>query len=773
MADKNLISFWTYIQKYVITIPIIQRDYAQGRKGKEYLRQNFLTSIKRALDNSEQPLVLDFVYGGLKDSDKTVLPLDGQQRLTTLWLLHWYIAYKAGVLANVSETLKRFHYETRISSDEFIKHLCMLDYLEDDGKNNLKKHIKSQRWYRTIWDSDPTIKAMLTMIQGSDVKDRNGSDIIDGLIELFEGCTKNEFEKYWTVLTEAKPIVFYEYALGKEDLPETDSLYVKMNARGKPLSDFENFKADLFNYLKTKANCSEEELSTIGAWFDNAGADLFWKHSNKQINGFVIDEVFFAFLQRYFLKKLIDETSSESIETVINRKAFKLLFDRSNDKQQETSYKDFSSFEDLGDRILSKETFAVLQKVSASLKEIEGINTLSKSNWSSADPNIIPQYIDQLKPSVVSGITVKGRLVFSSVIDYLEHNPGLFNKSSFNDWMRFVWNIIEGTDTSSAESLIQVSRFLHRLANHAASIISHLADSDIKRDDRDSELNRQFTEEIIKAKRIKFLRDDNDEESEKVLYAAEKSNFYKGSIRFLYTTEDGNVDWNDFNTKFKNSLIVFDPKGVAPDYRQDSLLLCFFISVQTKWMQIKDLVFSNNADEWRTILRRERYKSSIHNILMSPDIIKAVDSSYVPRLEQAYLEQGYEDLNRQVQRDLCNYELMNNIVGAMDNCGRLHWRYDHYCVYPPNAKADWKKYIIATPRNQIMSQLISSNTVTLEPNRSIGNSGFLWGWDITFDYKGKTYCWDAWGNLKYYSEKRPQVKINALDVESFLKLLNS
>ena len=611
------------------------------------------------------------------------------------------------------------------------------------------------------------------MIKWFNVKDRNGSDIIDGFVELFEGCTKNDFEKYWKVLTETNPIVFYEYALGKEDLPETDSLYVKMNARGKPLSDFENFKADLFNYLKTKSSCSEEELSAIGAWFDNAGADLFWKHSNKQINGFVIDEVFFAFLQRYLLKKLIDETSSDGIETVVKRNAFKLLFDRSNDKQQDTSYKDFSAYEDLGNKILSKETFAVLQKVSASLKGIEGINALSKSNWSSADPNIIPQYIDKSKPSVVSGITIKGRLIFSSVIDYLENNPGQFSASSFNDWMRFVWNIIEGTDTSGSENLIQVSRFLHGFAEHSAAIITHLADLDIKRDERDTELNRQFAEEIIKAKRIEFLRETNDAESEKALYSAESSNFYKGSIRFLYTSEDGGVNWNDFSTKFKNSLIVFDPKGVAPNFSKDSLLLCFFISVQTKWMQIKDLVFSNNADEWRTILRRERYRSSIHNILMSPDIVKPVDSSYVPRLEHAYLEQGYEELNRQVQKDLCNYQLMNNIVGAMDNSGRLHWRYDHYCVYPPNAKADWKKYIIATPRNSIMSQLISSNTILLETNRSIGDSGYLWGWDITFDYKGKTYCWDAWGNLKYYSEKRPQVKISAVDVESFLKLLNS
>ena len=44
------ISFWSFIKKYQIEIPIIQRDYAQGRTGKEKLREGFLTSLKQALD---------------------------------------------------------------------------------------------------------------------------------------------------------------------------------------------------------------------------------------------------------------------------------------------------------------------------------------------------------------------------------------------------------------------------------------------------------------------------------------------------------------------------------------------------------------------------------------------------------------------------------------------------------------------------------------------------------------------------------------------------
>ena len=85
------ITFWSLITSgKKIVIPTIQRDYAQGRIGKEYLRCNFLETIKSALLDVNKPLTMDFVYGA--DEETRFVPLDGQQRLTTLWLLHWYVA---------------------------------------------------------------------------------------------------------------------------------------------------------------------------------------------------------------------------------------------------------------------------------------------------------------------------------------------------------------------------------------------------------------------------------------------------------------------------------------------------------------------------------------------------------------------------------------------------------------------------------------------------------------------------------------------------------
>jgi uncharacterized protein with ParB-like and HNH nuclease domain len=82
-------TFWHFLEHHTVEIPIIQRDYAQGRDGKEYLRKGFLSSLKDALDSGNEQK-LDFVYG--TNENGKLYPLDGQQRLTTLWLLHWYLA---------------------------------------------------------------------------------------------------------------------------------------------------------------------------------------------------------------------------------------------------------------------------------------------------------------------------------------------------------------------------------------------------------------------------------------------------------------------------------------------------------------------------------------------------------------------------------------------------------------------------------------------------------------------------------------------------------
>lgn len=110
-----------------IKIPKVQRDYAYGRdddKARSILT-GMLDSMHSALVEDRRE-IFDFVYGGpyAKDDEGQagMIPLDGQQRLTTLFLLHFYASLSAkdnaGTPVDVS-ILKGFSYETRQSANDF------------------------------------------------------------------------------------------------------------------------------------------------------------------------------------------------------------------------------------------------------------------------------------------------------------------------------------------------------------------------------------------------------------------------------------------------------------------------------------------------------------------------------------------------------------------------------------------------------------------------------------------------------------------------------
>ena len=71
----NTTTLWQLLGKCKVVIPILQRDYAQGRVGYENLREKFLSAILAALDGDKQ-LKLDFVYGS-SDQEGRFNPLDG------------------------------------------------------------------------------------------------------------------------------------------------------------------------------------------------------------------------------------------------------------------------------------------------------------------------------------------------------------------------------------------------------------------------------------------------------------------------------------------------------------------------------------------------------------------------------------------------------------------------------------------------------------------------------------------------------------------------
>ena len=299
-------------KKLKISIPIIQRDYAQGRKDVATIRGKFLDEIFNRLDNDEN-LFLDFIYGSIED-DKFI-PIDGQQRLTTLFLLHLYFAKKE---KKDCEYLKGFTYETRSSSREFCEKL--VDAVIDFSKDEISADIKNYSWFMPFWENDPTVKSMLVMLDAIHDKFKN-SNFYDRLENI-----KFSF------------LELKEFGL-------TDDLYIKMNARGKPLSEFENFKAEF-----------EKELSQeIKAKLDNEWLDLFWglKDSDKKgIDLSSVDKRYMAFFDGVALNFAIFKQEIKDVEEAKNFKT--LDFFLNNKKTIEYTTKILDELCNISDKELLK-----------------------------------------------------------------------------------------------------------------------------------------------------------------------------------------------------------------------------------------------------------------------------------------------------------------------------------------------------------------------------------------------------------------------------------
>ncbi|CAN7242646.1 DUF262 domain-containing protein [Arthrobacter sp. LjRoot78] len=235
-----------------IEIPLIQRDFAQGRESLavDEIRKNFIDVLHSAVAGEETaPVDLDFVYGEVKSG--VLEPLDGQQRLTTLFLLHWYLASRAGELRS-TQKWTQFTYATRPSARLFCQRLVMTTL--PDTVEQPSSWVIDQPWYLFVWRHDPTIQSMLVMLDAIHVRFRAAD-------------AKVAWER---LVDPTEPAVSF-LLLAPSDMGSAADLYIKMNSRGKPLTEFENFKAHFEKSIESTERAKEFAANVDGAW-----SDLLW-----------------------------------------------------------------------------------------------------------------------------------------------------------------------------------------------------------------------------------------------------------------------------------------------------------------------------------------------------------------------------------------------------------------------------------------------------------------------------------------------------------------
>ena len=678
-------------------IPIIQRDYAQGRsdeRSKE-IRKTFLGSLIAAVENYPQKNIeLDFVYG--KRNKNKVYLLDGQQRITTLYLLHWYLTQrlqKPSLLKGVA-----LSYRVRQYADEFTQKISDKNTQIDFTSSIPSQAICNCTWFFDAWKYDPTVKGML--------------NTLDTIHELLKDKSISD-ERYWLPLEEGA-VTFYWLNLEEHQL--TDELYLKMNARGKQLSNFENFKASLVKRIADNGweeNIQEKESFSFK--MDTIYTDLFWEYRGE-VN--VIDyEVtnFFAGMAMigYALKENC-ETQQKRIQELFNNPLSVRVEDF-----EESDFKLFMSYLDF---------YSTEKNISIETKLWKYYNPNNKRGF-------FEEFIkDENKGTgeFYKGATYPQRIFFYALSELFIK---VKDKAIRENFIRVVRNIIENATIDSAQTFVGAIKLMSELLEGVQDIYWYLSKTAIQ----SNFASYQVTQEKQKAERIVANPEWKD-----IIWKAEEHPMFKGDIGFLLLETEN--DLSLFKKRYEVAKEMFDEKGVKGKYRENALLIRALVSRFDNWYLFwSRLVFDSSTETWKRILRTDN--RWVKYFLLLLDNESKLEQFII---EDSSLQKGDEDdndfkLRKKTHTNLYQTELLAAIC---EEC-YLRSEYDNYILYPYNSHTEKNKYIVTSESEaykKLLQTIVQRNIPTeqrLEWNSK--KLPFLWGRNINFSFNGKEYLFEGKG----------------------------
>ena len=420
------------LSEYRVVIPRVQRDYVQGRKDEHstIVRKNLLRDIKNAFDGAIDPLDLNFVYGKTT-VDKTFFPVDGQQRLTTLFLIH---VFAFADDETKDDVFLRFSYQARTTTRDFFEALV-------NNRTNIFNYsespeviVKDADWFIDSWKYDPSITNALTTL----------NDIVS--LKFDRDVLKAQLEET------NNPKVFFQF-VKLDELGMEDDLYIKLNARGRALTSFENFKSRLIDRCK---EVIPELYDEIKSNLDGQWADTIWEIGTNGDEGY--DDFYLRFFETMFLNYGL--LKAEANKTVSKNWIYNL---------------DYNA--------ISSSVFMTIS------------NTL---NYMSINKNSIAyeRVIDAIKKNT----SYPEKVLFHAVCMYLHDEPLASNVDNalLNDWLRIFDNLVVNSRIEEADVYIRAISSINQLRSSKNSILLLLSSGSIK--DLAGFQKEQFDEECQKAR---------------------------------------------------------------------------------------------------------------------------------------------------------------------------------------------------------------------------------------------------------------------------------
>lgn len=518
--DGEILGFLDLLTAYgQIEIPQIQRDYAQGRGTQVTVRTAFLDSIFKAWETGGN-LNLDFVYGtGTKD--KVFHPIDGQQRLTTLFLLHWVAFWKAGKLEDFREIMllkngaSRFRYRVRPGAERFFPALLKHPMPEPSFDGALNDELPKQIWFSKNWLNDPTVRGALVML-----------DSIKAKFDFFPNDLEKRLGK-----------IQMEVLVLPKEMP-ADEIYLKMNARGKPLTDFEKFKAWL---VRPESPLKRDDWKLR---LDREWLEFFWgKSKTDKHRASAVSVCFFNTMLALAINAQagLEPNPGETGE---------VFADRINGWIKLGQSYQVNEWEKLFGVDAIRWVFDSLDNFQKRACEIEKL--MASGDW-------------KLKEKLVTShpdleLSFSDRCWLHAVTLFCHGKCG-----EDREWFRVARNLISNTDLSNIIYLPQTIRSLNKLAERMKeSVLAGLATLDD--DEIQTFLPKDFAEQLEEErKKAQLLRDTGADWQ--VIRIAEKQPYLKGQIEVLLSgSADGKItmDAGGFSKRWETFEVLMDREKMNP-----------------------------------------------------------------------------------------------------------------------------------------------------------------------------------------------------------------
>ncbi len=670
---KSNTTFWTEINSYKIQVPYYQRDYAQGRTdgGRiDNIRKVFVEELYKAI-KGERLCHLGLVFGSYDIDNSTFIAVDGQQRLTTVFLLYWYVAWRENKLSDYQKLSTNFSWDTRSYSSQFVELLFKINRID-----NVIDAIKTNCNYFSIWENDPTVNGMLTMLE--EIEKQYPKDECGLCQKLFSGdCS-------------------IKYDILKLEKNFDGKTYLKMNSRGRSLTTFELFKSKFIDECKN-TNKFDGTCKFDGTWLD------FMLEMSKDDNGNF-------------------EDPDISYMNFINEYTYMILSLHSND-DSDKEYKHFIDAK-MKDN-LTDVPFISFEKYKPAFKNINSF--VKFFDWICDNYDTIKSIDEELRFPDSKFFADE---IIKSSNPHFSHRTKLFSlykyaeltkyapidKELYKRWNRVFRNLVANSQIDG-NIFNKICKTINQIAN--ADIYLYLANGG-KLNTFD---NGQIEEEIAKAKQI--ITGGSVWESK--IIEAEKYSFFKGAIRFLFTKESIGDDWDDFNRKWNNAKAYFkeilEPNMSAMNKAFDNAeLLKALISRfspenfwKLLWHNSKG-VFNNNDEAWRYYLLNDNIVRPIYQLMVGERNILELKPS--------------QDFAQNTIYQLSNTKLLDFVIQKIPKSW-IYQYHGHKAIYP-SAKGVFLD-------SGIRDRVLINDMIMLNNEDKVPGTNFLYGSNIFFQYKQQYY----------------------------------